>query len=138
MNMRGHDLRRYDNGDPNSAERWVGRSDDSGTTWPPGDMRPLRNASSPGHPMHFGGDCFGDMSVVPAVPDLSGYAVSSGADEQEGWLAADKELLVMSAIYHTGSQGVSAAAMRLLAQLHAPHVPHDYGCRWSCYVFSLG
>ena len=66
--MRGHDLRSYDKGDPNNAIRWLGRSDDGGTSWPAdrAHMRPFVNGSSTpaGQPMHFGGDCFGDMTSV--------------------------------------------------------------------------
>ena len=61
--MRGLELNNYDHGDPNKAMRWLGRSDDSATTWPAGWIRPFVNASSPApdgsqQPMHFGGDCF--------------------------------------------------------------------------------
>ena len=34
LNVRGHDLRKYDGGDPNKAMRWLARSDDQGDTWP--------------------------------------------------------------------------------------------------------
>ena len=93
MNLRGHDLPSYDQGDPNNAMRWLARSDDGGTTWPSdaAHLRPLLNASSvpPNRPeMRFGGDCYGDMTRVPAVEDPPG-----------------KELLVMGAIQTTGAKG---------------------------------
>eukprot|EP01050_Picozoa_sp_SAG11_P009970 SAG11_NODE_976_length_6329_cov_6.100482_3_plen_174_part_00 len=112
LNMRGHDLNSYDRGDPNVARRWLGRSEDSATTWPAGWIRPFVNASSAaaaaGQPMRFGGDCFGDLTHVPAMsaaaalgstpPPLSS---GGGGAEHRGWIAADKELLVMTAIAHT-------------------------------------
>ena len=94
IDMRGHDLASYDKGNPNNAHRWLGRSDTSGTTWPSdfGHMRPFINASS-GTPMTFGGDCFGDLTRLPAV------AAGTATGE---WIAADKELLVMGGIHSTG------------------------------------
>eukprot|EP01047_Picozoa_sp_COSAG01_P022906 COSAG01_NODE_1378_length_10526_cov_13.789105_3_plen_530_part_00 len=84
VNMRGHDLRAYDQGNPNNAMRWLGRSDNGGSTWPSdvSHMRPLMNGSS-AKPMHFGGDCFGDMTGLPKSPDV----------------------LVMGAIHSDGSGG---------------------------------
>jgi sialidase-1 len=96
LNMRGHDLQSYDKGDPNNAHRWLGRSDTFGTTWPSdfSHMRPFMNASS-GMPMTFGGDCFGDLTRLPAV------AAATAGD----WSAGGKEILVMGGIHSTGSHG---------------------------------
>ena len=100
INMRGHDLPSYDHGDPNLAMRWLGRSDDRGSTWPPGQMHTLTNASS-GKPMHFGGDCFGTMAAVPPVA-ADGTAASGGRQ----WVAAGEELLVMGAIHSNSRHGI--------------------------------
>lgn len=100
LNVRGHDLGKYDGGDPNKALRWTARSDDGGQTWPSGrrHLRPLLNASSH-RPMHFGGDCFGDMALLPAhrLPAAT-----------HPWVGAGQEVLVMGTIHHVGSShGIS-------------------------------
>jgi hypothetical protein len=100
LNMRGHDLNNYDKGDPNKAIRWLGRSEDSATTWPAGWIRPFVNASAKdSQPMHYGGDCFGDLTHVPAMTTAAIVRPSGGL--QRHWVAANKELLVMTAIYFT-------------------------------------
>lgn len=103
IDMRGHDLRSYDKGNPNNAMRWLGRSDTSATTWPSdaSHMRPFVNATS-GHPMHFGGDCFGDMTLVPPVPATSNV-LTAGSNEWKSML--EKELLVMGGIHRDGVSG---------------------------------
>eukprot|EP00036_Acanthoecidae_sp_10tr_P019017 CAMPEP_0206305666 /NCGR_PEP_ID=MMETSP0106_2-20121207/10388_1 /ASSEMBLY_ACC=CAM_ASM_000206 /TAXON_ID=81532 /ORGANISM="Acanthoeca-like sp., Strain 10tr" /LENGTH=174 /DNA_ID=CAMNT_0053736535 /DNA_START=1 /DNA_END=522 /DNA_ORIENTATION=+ len=58
MNMRGHDLPSYDHGNANNARRWLGRSDDGGTTWPAEHIWVLPNLT-------FGGDCEGSMVALP-------------------------------------------------------------------------
>merc|ERR1712083_295567 len=48
--------------------------------------------------MRFGGDCFGDMTGVPARGEIRRSAVWD-------WEAPDKDLLVMAAIHRDGSSG---------------------------------
>ena len=95
LDMRGHDLRSYDQGDPNNAMRWLGRSDDGGTQWPRGraHIRPFVNGSSTpaGQPMHFGGDCFGDMTSVIVGAHCRGCSPG--------------DTLVMGAIHRDGQGG---------------------------------
>lgn len=112
IDMRGHDLLSYDQGDPNNAMRWLGRSDTYATTWPSdfSHMRPFINATSapPGQPMHFGGDCFGDMTLVPPVQaGERERAMTSllAADRRESKLGLDTELLVIGGIHRDGLSG---------------------------------
>ena len=43
--------------------------------------------------MHFGGDCFGDMALLPPAQATPGHP----------WVAAAQDMLVMGAIHHVGT-----------------------------------
>ena len=74
INMRAHDLNSYDHGDPDRAIRWIGRSDDYGTTWPAEQMWPLVDAQT-GANLTFGGDCEGTMVSMPGAGSGAGLLV---------------------------------------------------------------